>query len=72
MKDKEGSGIEKYTESPVTSRSTISEKDMTSVYYISRIYFHFIALKNLGAFMSYDCTDSPKKSVCGGGRLEKI
>jgi len=31
MKGKEGSGIQKYTESPVTSRS-ISEKDMTSVY----------------------------------------
>lgn len=40
MEDKEGSGIEKYTESPVTSRSTILEKDMTSVYvsYILYIY----------------------------------
>lgn len=40
MKGKEGSGIQKYTESPVTSRS-ISEKDMTIVY-IFLYFFHNI------------------------------
>jgi len=38
MEDKEGSGIQKYTESPVTSRNLSEGKDMTSVY-ISHIFF---------------------------------
>lgn len=61
MKDKEGSGIQKYTESPVMSRNVISGKDMTSVY----VYF-FIALKNLGVFVSYNCRDSRLKSQSAG------
>lgn len=50
MEDKEGSGIQKYTESPVTSRS-ISGNDTTSVYLA---YIFLATLKNPGvSVLSY-------------------
>lgn len=66
MEDKEGSGIQKYTESPVTSRS-ISGKDMTSVYYI-----FFIALKDFGVYVSYNCTEIRLESQSAGPSRKNI